>query len=104
MPKDGETVGTQLALVFQTPADLAKLTADAPKVGVHLHIEAEGMMAMPLRRQLISLGKDRYVYLFELPAKPGKNTLRIYWADERHDAMTKTVRQVSVIVAPETPH
>jgi hypothetical protein len=104
MPREGEIVGTQLAVVFQTPADLNKFTADAAKVGVHLHIEADGMMAMPLRRQLIGLGKDRYVFLFDLPAKPGPDTLRIYWADEQHDEMKNTIRQVSVIVAPEAPH
>lgn len=99
MPDDGATVGTHLAVVFQTPADLSKMTMGTPVPGVHLHIDAQDVSMMPSREQLFRLGEDRYVFLFDLPAKPGKNTLQIYWADEQHLTIADTVQQITVTVA-----
>jgi hypothetical protein len=76
MPENGATVGTKLALVFQTPADLSTMTMSAP--GTHLHIDAQDVSLMPTGEQLVRLGEDRYLLMFDLPAKPGKNTSRIY--------------------------
>jgi len=100
MPDNGATVGTHLAVVFQTPADLSKMTMGAAVPGVHLHIDAEEVSLMPTQEQLIRLGGDRYVFLFDLPAKPGKNTLRIYWSDAQHRTMAETVQQITVTVLP----
>ncbi len=101
MPDDGATVGTHLAVVFQTPADLSKMTMDASVPGVHLHIDAQGLSMMPSREQLVRLGEDRYVFLFELPVRPGKNTLRIYWSDAQHRTIADTVQQITVTVASD---
>ena len=101
MPENGATVGTQLALVFQTPADLSKMMMDTAASGTHLHIDALDVSVMPSRQQLVRLGEDRYLFLFDLPAKPGKNTLRIYWSDGQHETMASTVQQITVTVAPD---
>jgi len=99
MPDNGATVGTHLAVVFQTPADLSKMTMGTAVPGVHLHIDAQDVSLMPSQEQLIRLGGDRYVFLFDLPAKPGKNTVRIYWSDAQHRTIADTVQQITVTVA-----
>jgi hypothetical protein len=101
LPDNGATVGTQLAVVFQTPADLAKMTMGASALGTHLHIEAHDVSAMPSREQLVRLGEDCYLFLFDPPAKPGKNTLRVYWSDAQHETIASTVQQITVTVAPD---
>ncbi len=100
LPDDGATVGPQLAVVFQTAADLGKLTMDAAAPGTHLHIEAQDISVMPSREQLVRLGEDRYLFLFDLPSKPGKSVLRIYWSDAQHETIANTVQQITVTVAP----
>lgn len=99
MPENGAIVGTHLAVVFQTPADLSKMTMGAPVTGAHLHIDAEDISMMPSLGQLVRLGEGRYLFLFDLPAKPGQNTLRIYWSDAQHRTLADTVQQVTVTVA-----
>jgi hypothetical protein len=101
MPENGATVGSHMAVVFQTPADLSKMTMVAPVPGAHLHIEAQGVSVMPSQEQLVRLGGDHYLFLFDLPAQPGKNTLRIYWADAQHRTIADTVQQITVTVAPD---
>jgi hypothetical protein len=103
MPENGATVGSQLAVIFQTPADLSKMTMGAPVPGAHLHIEAQDVSMMPSQEQLVRLGEDRYLFLFDLPAKPGKNTLRIFWADAQHRTIADTVQQITVTVARDAP-
>jgi hypothetical protein len=99
MPENGATIGTRMAIVIQTPADLSKMTMGAPVMGTHLHIEARDVSMMPSREQLVRLGPDRYVFLFDVPAKPGENTLRVYWADAQHRTVPDSVQQVTVTVA-----
>jgi hypothetical protein len=99
MPANGATVGTRLAIVFQTSADLSKMTMGAPTPGTHLHIEAQDVSMMPTQEQLIRLGEDRYLFVFDVPAKPGKNTLRVFWADAQHHTIADSVQQVAVTVA-----
>ncbi|WP_291687805.1 hypothetical protein [Bradyrhizobium sp.] len=103
MPENGATVGTRLAIVFQTPADLSKMTMSAPVPGTHLHIDAQDVSMMPSREQLVRFGEDRYLFLFDLPAKPGKNTLRVYWSDAQHRTIADTVQQITVTVARDAP-
>jgi hypothetical protein len=102
MPDDGATVGAHLAVVFQTPADLSKMTVGTLVPSVHLHIDAQDVSMMPSREQLFRLGENRYLFLFDLPVKPGKNTLRIYWADAQPRPIADTVQQITVIVARES--
>lgn len=103
MPENGATVGSHMAVVFQTPADLSKMTMVTPVLGAHLHIEAQDVSVMPSEEQLLRLGEDRYLFLFDLPAKPGKKTLRIYWADAQHRTIADTVQQITVTVARDAP-
>jgi hypothetical protein len=56
---------------------------------------------MPGREQLVRLGKGCYLFLFDLPAKPGKNTLRVYWSDTQHESIASTIQQITVTVAPD---
>ena len=100
MPENRDNVGSTLGVVFETPADLAAMTMGAAKVGVHLTVDLEGTTLMPTRQQLITLGKNRYLFLFDLPAKPGPNTIKLYWSDAQHRTMTETVQMVTVTVAP----
>jgi hypothetical protein len=100
-PEPGDIVGTQLAVVFTTPADLQKMTMDAPVPGVHLHIQCDDLVLMPTSQQLIKLGKRRYLYLFDLPATPGVKKLRIYWSDAQHQTIESKMQEVSVMVATE---
>lgn len=102
MPETGDIVGSQLAVVFETPANLSSMTMSAPVVGVHLHIGYDDTSLMPTIQQLVRLGKDRYLYLFDLPVTPGAKTLRVYWSDAQHKTMESTMQSVSVIVAPDT--
>lgn len=102
LPETGAVVGSQLALVFETPANLSSMTMSAPVVGVHLHIECDDLALMPTAQQLILLGNHRYLFLFDLPATPGPKKLRVYWSDAQHKTIETTVQTVSVTVGPDT--
>lgn len=99
MPENGAVVGSQLAVIFQTPADMAVMTmGSSGKVGTHLHIDTEGVSLMPTMKQLIRLGNDRYLFVFDLPARPGKKTLRVYWSDAQHRTVESSMSKVTVQV------
>lgn len=100
MPGEGDVIGSQVAVVIQTPADLGALTMSAREVGVHLHVILQEVSLMPTREQLIDLGRNRYLFLFDLPAKPGKNRIEVNWADAQHRVMPDSVRSVTVTVQP----
>lgn len=102
LPKDGAEVGTQLALVFETPGDMGKLTMSAPVVGVHLHVSVDDTVLMPAQQQLIRLGGNRYLFVFDLPVKPGAHRISAFWADPAHDTIESSVRTVRVRVTPDT--
>lgn len=100
MPGEGDVIGTQVAVVIETPADLQALTMSASRIGVHLHVGIGEVSLMPTREQLIDLGRNRYLFLFDLPAKPGNHRIEVNWADARHRVIPSSVRSVSVIVRP----
>jgi hypothetical protein len=97
-PQPGAKLGTQLAIVFETPGDMNKMTMSAPVVGTHLHIETDEVSVMPMADQLIPLGGGRYVFVFDLPVKPGEHWLRVYWADGTHKTIDASVQTVKVTV------
>ncbi|MBL6750313.1 MAG: hypothetical protein ISP90_07305 [Nevskia sp.] len=101
LPRDGAEVGTQLALVFATPGDMSKLTMSAPVVGVHLHVAVDDTVLMPAQQQLIRLGGQRYLFVFDLPVKPGPHRISAFWADPAHDTIESSVRTVRVRVTPD---
>lgn len=102
-PQDGAVVGTQLALAFETAGDLAAMTMDAPVIGTHPHIDSREFSMMPATRQLIRLGQQRYLFLFDLPARPGEQTLKVYWGDAMHRTIESSIRQVTVRVEADAP-
>jgi len=97
-PEAGAKVGTQLAVVFETPGEMARLTMSAPEVGTHLHIETDGISLMPGEDQLIRLGGNRYVFVFDLPVKAGEHSLRVYWSDGMHRTIDSSMQTVKVTV------
>lgn len=97
-PESGAKVGTQLAVVFETPGEMARLTMSAPVVGTHLHIETDGISLMPGENQLIRLGGNRYVFVFDLPVSAGERSLRVYWSDGMHRTIDSSMQTVNVIV------
>jgi hypothetical protein len=98
MPSNGALVGSAMAIIFQTRADLTKMTMSAPVGGVHLHIECDGVTLMPMYDQLIRLGNHRYIFLFDLPAKPGPKVVRVYWSDAQHRPLETSVQKIHVTV------
>lgn len=103
LPESGARVGTQLAVVFETPGDLGRLSMSAPVVGTHLHIETEGVSLMPTADQLIALGGGRYVFVFDLPVAAGERTLRVYWSDNMHRTIDASMQAVKVTVEAGPP-
>lgn len=97
-PQSGARVGTQLAVVFETPGDMQRLTMSAATIGTHLHIETDGISLMPVQDQLIRLGEGRYVFVFDLPVKPGERELRVYWSDGMHKTIDASMQSVKVTV------
>lgn len=70
----------------------------APVVGTHLHIETDGISLMPGENQLIRLGGNRYVFVFDLPVEAGERSLRVYWSDGMHRTIESSMQTVKVLV------
>ena len=101
MPGNGDAVGSRLAIIFETPADLGKMTMGHHMMGTHLHVEADDTVLMPSQEQLVRLGANRYLFLFDLPAQAGTKVLRISWAGANHKTIESSVQKVTVTVVPE---
>jgi hypothetical protein len=97
-PAEGAIIGQRVAVVFEGPPQLSKFTMDNPKAVVHLHIALDDLELMPMGEQLIGLGGNRYTFIFDLPAKPGKHMLSLYWADQQHKKIEDGVQSVTVTV------
>lgn len=89
-PANGATVRSPVVVLFQTPADLSKMTMGAHMVeetAPHLHVDLDKRITMPTVKQLTKVGANRYRFNLG-KAKPGQHTIRIYWADaEAHKPM-----------------
>ena len=97
-PVDGARVDPNIAVVFETAADLSKMTMGAKDVSAHLHVVIDGTTLMPMMEDLVRLGRQRYKYVFDLPAAPGKHTISVYWSDARHKPIAATIHKVNVTV------
>lgn len=97
-PKEGARVDPAIAVVFETPADLAEMTMSAKQIGVHLHVAIDDTSLMPVMEDLARLGRNRYRYVFDMPVEPGKHVVSVYWSDAQHKTIESTVRKVSVTV------
>ncbi|MDE1011180.1 MAG: hypothetical protein OSB38_36515 [Paraburkholderia fungorum] len=96
-PKSGDRVGTSLAVVFETPGDMSRMTMSAAAPDTHLHLEVDGVILMPTESQLIRLGGKRYLFVFDLPVEPGERTIRVYWSDAEHRTIESSVQSVKVM-------
>ncbi|WP_114970870.1 hypothetical protein [Rhodoferax ferrireducens] len=99
-PMEGAQVDPSIAVVFETAGDLAAMTMGARKMGIHLHLDIDGTSLMPIMKDLVPLGKNQYRYVFDLPVKPGKHVVSVYWSDAQHKTIEYTVRKVNVLVGP----
>jgi hypothetical protein len=97
-PKPNDKLGRVITVEFETPADLAKMTMGAGMVGVHLHLDLDGAVLMPLGKELTRTAKDRYRYTFDLPVKPGAHVVKVYWSDGRHQTIEESVQSVRFTV------
>lgn len=98
MPREGAVVDPQLAVVFHTPGEMQSLTMGTSAVGTHLHIDTANVSLMPTRDQLVSLGNGTYLFLFDLPEKPGPVDLKVYWSDAMHRTIEDSIQHVRVTV------
>ncbi len=97
VPANGATVIGPVIIVFQTSADLSKMTMGSHAKGTaHIHIVLDKRLSMPTIRQLTRVGTDRYQVTLGR-AKPGKHTIRLYWADNQHRPLGPT-QVVSITV------
>lgn len=99
-PVNGVTVRSPLSVVFETPADLSKMTMGAQMVEMtapHLHIDLDKRVTMPPLKQLVRLGPHRYRFALGL-VKPGRHTIRVYWADAMEHKPMGAVQVVRVAV------
>jgi hypothetical protein len=101
LPEDGAAIGRQVAVLFETSADLTRMTmSETMPVGVHLHLDIDASSMMPMYKDLIRLGRNKYLYLFDLPVDPGRHTLRVYWSGSRHETLEETEQKINVNVKP----
>lgn len=97
-PKDGSHVPPTVVVDFETTGDLASMTMGSKKHGNHLHFSMDELTLMPVMKDLKSLGENRYRFVFELPVKPGKHEIKVYWSDGHHKTLEHTVQKISVTV------
>ena len=84
-PANGAMVSSPLDMVFETPADLSKMTMGAHMIeetAPHLHIDLDKRITMPTMKHLTKVGPNRYRFDFGR-VKPGRHTIRVYWADAK---------------------
>ncbi len=98
-PPNRATVGSPVIVVFETPAELSEMTMGAhmEKTAPHLHIDLDKVIMMPTMKQFTRLGRDRYGFNLGR-AKPGKHTVRIYWADAEHHKPMGRVQVITITV------
>jgi methionine-rich copper-binding protein CopC len=98
-PAAGATVASPVDVVFETTADLSKLTVGemTRMQGAHLHADLAGRVTMPEMKQIKVLGEHRY-QLGLGKAGAGKRTIRLYWGDNKTHKPVGPVQTVSITV------
>lgn len=88
-PQQGAAVMSPIEIIFETEADLAKMTIGPHEMTMgrtHLHIDLDRRLIMPTMKQITRVGAGRYrVSLGRAVAGP--HTIRLYWADSKHRPM-----------------
>jgi hypothetical protein len=96
-PVNGATVIGPVIIVFQTSADLSKMTTGShARSTAHIHVELDKRLTMPTMKHLTKVGTDRY-QLNLGRARPGKHSIRLYWGDNRHRPLG-AAQVISIIV------
>ena len=105
-PAGGATVENPVVVIFETDADLSKMTIDSMmkdgkmgkmKAGPHLHVDLDKRSTMPTGKLLTKVGMNRYQYSIG-DARHGNHTIRLYWADPKHNKAISRMQTVSVTV------
>jgi methionine-rich copper-binding protein CopC len=98
-PAAGATVASPVVLVFETTADLSKMTVgEMMKMpGAHLHADLDGRIVMPEMKQIKALGQRRY-QLDLGKAAAGRHTIRLYWGNNKTHKPVGMVQSVSITV------
>ncbi len=99
-PRNGATVSSPLAVVFETPADLSNMTMGAHMVeetAPHLHIDLDKRVNMPAMKQLTRVGANRYRFSLGT-VSPGRHAIRVYWADAKAHKLMGSAHVVAITV------
>jgi hypothetical protein len=97
-PKKGARIGPIIKVDFETRADLSRMAMSAKEGGVHLRIGIDDTSLVPEMQDLKRIARNRYRYVFDLPAQPGPHVLSVYWSDANHRTIESTVRRLRVTV------
>lgn len=105
-PAAGATVTSPVDVVFETTADLPKMTmgamdskgGDMSKMSVtHLHADLDKRVLMPAMKQIKMVGEHRYQMGLG-SAAAGRHTIRLYWGDNKTHKPVGAVQTVSITV------
>lgn len=105
-PVRGATIENPVIVIFETEADLSKMTIDymmkdgkmdKMRAGPHLHVDLDRRSTMPTGKLLTKIGMNRYQYSLG-SASRGKHTIRVYWADPRHHKAISRMQTISITV------
>lgn len=105
-PVAGATVENPVVVIFETEADLSKMTIDymmkdgkmdKMKAGPHLHVDLDKRSTMPTGKLLTKIGMNRYQYSLG-SARHGKHTIRVYWPDPKHHKAISRAQTVRITV------
>lgn len=99
-PANGATVSSPVVVVFETSADLSKMTMGAhmmEETAPHLHIDLDKRITMPTMKQLTKVSAHRYRFRFG-KVTPGPHAIRIYWADAEAHKLMGPVKSITIRV------
>jgi hypothetical protein len=98
-PANGATVKSPVIVVFETPADLSKMTMGShmKETDPHLHIDIDKRITMPTITQLTQISAHRYSFSVGR-VKLGRHVIRVYWADAKVHKPLSPVQLVTITV------
>ncbi len=113
-PNDGAVVENPVVIVFETQANLSKMTMGGMRMGgekvqegtmimrPHLHIDLDRRVTMPTMKHITRVGSLRYQYSLGSVGQ-GKHTIRVYWADAKRHKPIGKVHAFSITVRKTRP-
>lgn len=88
-PRDGETIGRPLQVVFRVPERMERLAGGWGVGDHHLHLELDGVELMPASSDIERLKDGEYRWVVAEP-EPGPHALRLLWSGADHRPMPET--------------